>query len=319
MRARFILSETWANLTRNLSMLLSLTLVTFISFLFIGASVLTQAQITKAKGDWYDKVEVVVWLCPDGTSQSASCSTGKAPTQQEIVDLEDVINNELGSDVSKITYMSREEFFKNTFLKQYPNGVYEGRTLTASDMQDSLRLKLKDPTKYQVVSEVLTGRTGVEAVVDQRQIFDPVFSVLNRATVVTVVLAGVMVVVAIMLTATTIRMSAASRKNETEIMRLVGASNWTIRLPFILEGVVASCWIAAGGRRAERHRQGVRHRLVGDQRAVDAVHHADDGVADRPRAGGGGHAAVGGCVRGIAATLSQGVTCRRVSSGMCEV
>ena len=64
MRARFILSETWANLTRNLSMLLSLTLVTFISFLFIGASVLTQAQITKAKGDWYDKVEVVVWAMP---------------------------------------------------------------------------------------------------------------------------------------------------------------------------------------------------------------------------------------------------------------
>jgi len=245
---RFILSETWTSLRRNVSMIISVMLVTFISFVFIGASVLIQAQITKAKGDWYDKVEVVVWLCPDGTSQSAnwasgkstSCSTGKAPTQQEIVDLEDVINNELGSDVSKITYMSREEFFKNTFLKQYPNGVYEGRTLTASDMQDSLRLKLKDPTKYQVVSEVLTGRTGVEAVVDQRQIFDPVFSVLNRATVVTVVLAGVMVVVAIMLTATTIRMSAASRKNETEIMRLVGASNWTIRLPFILEGVVAS-------------------------------------------------------------------------------
>lgn len=240
MRMRFILSETWTSLRRNVSMIISVMLVTFISFVFIGASVLIQAQITKAKGDWYDKVEVVVWLCPDGTSQSASCSTGKAPTQQEIVDLEDVINNELGSDVSKITYMSREEFFKNTFLKQYPNGVYEGRTLTASDMQDSLRLKLKDPTKYQVVSEVLTGRTGVEAVVDQRQIFDPVFSVLNRATVVTVVLAGVMVVVAIMLTATTIRMSAASRKNETEIMRLVGASNWTIRLPFILEGVVAS-------------------------------------------------------------------------------
>ena len=233
MRMRFILSETWTSLRRNVSMIISVMLVTFISFVFIGASVLIQAQITKAKGDWYDKVEVVVWLCPDGTSQSASCSTGKAPTQQEIVDLEDVINNELGSDVSKITYMSREEFFKNTFLKQYPNGVYEGRTLTASDMQDSLRLKLKDPTKYQVVSEVLTGRTGVEAVVDQRQIFDPVFSVLNRATVVTVVLAGVMVVVAIMLT-------AASRKNETEIMRLVGASNWTIRLPFILEGVVAS-------------------------------------------------------------------------------
>ena len=125
MRMRFILSETWTSLRRNVSMIISVMLVTFISFVFIGASVLIQAQITKAKGDWYDKVEVVVWLCPDGTSQSASCSTGKAPTQQEIVDLEDVISNELGSDVSKITYMSREEFFKNTFLKQYPNGVYD--------------------------------------------------------------------------------------------------------------------------------------------------------------------------------------------------
>ncbi|RSX51704.1 cell division protein FtsX [Bifidobacterium goeldii] len=240
MRIRFILSETWTSLRRNVSMIVSVMLVTFISFVFIGASALLQAQITKAKGDWYDKVEVVVWLCPDGTSQAATCSTGKAPTQQEILELEDVINNELGGDVSKITYVNREDFFKNTFLKQYPNGVYQGRTLTASDMQDSLRLKLKDPTKYQVVSEVLSGRTGVEEVVDQRQIFDPVFAVLNRATVVTVVLAAVMIVVAIMLTATTIRMSAASRKNETEIMRLVGASNWTIRLPFILEGVIAS-------------------------------------------------------------------------------
>jgi cell division transport system permease protein len=240
MRARFILSETWTSLRQNISMILSVMLVTFISFLFIGASGLMQAQVTKAKGDWYDKVEVVVWLCPDGTSQAASCASGAAPTQAEIVDIEHLIHTELGDVVSKITYQSREDFYNNTFLKQYPDGIYEGRTLTAANMQDSLKLKLTNPTKYQVVSEVLTGRTGVEEVVDQRQIFDPVFNVLNKATIVTVVLAAVMVVVAVMLTGTTIRMSAASRKNETEIMRLVGASNWTIRLPFILEGVVAS-------------------------------------------------------------------------------
>ncbi|PLS27759.1 permease-like cell division protein FtsX [Bifidobacterium parmae] len=240
MRARFILSETWTSLKRNVPMIVSVMLVTFISFVFIGASALMQAQVTRAKGEWYDKVEVIVWLCPDGTSQAASCATGKAPTQQEIVELEDFIHQELRDNVSKISYVSREDFFKNTFLKQYPNGEYQGRTLTAADMQDSLQLKLKDPTKYKMVAEVLNGKTGVEEVVDQKQIFDPVFAVLNRATVVTVVLAVVMVVVAILLTGTTIRMSAASRKNETEIMRLVGASNWTIRLPFILEGVVAS-------------------------------------------------------------------------------
>ena len=240
MRLRFILSSTWDNLRRNGSMILSVMLVTFISFLFIGVSGLMQAQISKAKGDWYDQVEVVVWLCPDGTSQAASCATGKAPTNDEIVKLENTINTELSDSVAKITYQSREDFFKNTFLKQYPDGTYEGRTMTAADMQGSLRLKLKDPTKYQVVSEVLSGRDGVEEVSDQRQIFDPVFKILNRATAVTLVLAVVMVIVAILLTGTTIRMSAAARRNETEIMRLVGASNWTIRLPFILEGVVAS-------------------------------------------------------------------------------
>ncbi|MBW3080686.1 permease-like cell division protein FtsX [Bifidobacterium saguinibicoloris] len=240
MRARFILSETWTSLKRNVPMIISVMLVTFISFVFIGASALLQAQVTRAKGEWYDKIEVVVWLCPDGTSQAATCASGKAPTQQEIVDLEEFIQDELTDNVSKITYVSREDFYKNTFLKQYPDGNYQGRTLTAADMQDSLQLKLKDPTKYKMVSEVLSGKTGVEEVVDQKQIFDPVFAVLNRATAVTVVFAAVMVVVAILLTGTTIRMSAASRKNETEIMRLVGASNWTIRLPFILEGVVAS-------------------------------------------------------------------------------
>lgn len=240
MRLRFILSETWNSLKRNVPMLLSVMLVTFISFLFIGASVLTQAQITRAKGDWYSKVEVVVWMCPDGASQSVNCSSGTAATAQQINDLQKTIRNELPNDVSKITFVSKQKFYKDTFLKQYPNGEYQGRTLTADDMQDSLWLKLKNPEKYQVVSEVLSGKNGVDTVSDQRQIFEPVFAVLNKATVATASLAMVMVVVAILLTGTTIRMSAASRRTETEIMRLVGASNWTIRLPFILEGVVAS-------------------------------------------------------------------------------
>ena len=240
MRARFILSETWTSLKRNVPMILSVMLVTFISFVFIGVSLLMQVQIQKAKGNWYDQVEVVVYLCPDGTSQSANCAAGTAPTKEQVADLQEFIHTELNDVVSKITYISRQEFYENTFLKQYPDGVYQGRTLTAADMQDSLRLKLKDAEKYQLVSEVLSGREGVEQVVDQRSIFEPVFAILNRGTAVSLVLAGVMVVVAIMLTSTTIRMSAASRQKETEIMRLVGASNWTIRLPFILEGAFAS-------------------------------------------------------------------------------
>lgn len=237
---RFVLSETFQSIRRNVSMIVSVTLVTFISFLFIGASMLLQVQVGRAQAQWYDRVEVVVWLCPDGQSQAATCATGKAPTQAQIASIENTIQDQLSGAVQKTTYVSRQQFFDNTFTKQYPGGVYHGRTLTAADMQDSLRLKLRDPQRYQEVSQVLSGREGVEEVVDQRQIFEPVFRVLNSATVVTVTLAVLMVVVAVLLTSTTIRMSAASRRTETEIERLVGASNWTIRLPFILEGVLAA-------------------------------------------------------------------------------
>ena len=82
MRMRFILSETWTSLRRNVSMIISVMLVTFISFVFIGASVLIQAQITKAKGDWYNKVEVVVWLCPDGTSRRPARPARRRPSRR---------------------------------------------------------------------------------------------------------------------------------------------------------------------------------------------------------------------------------------------
>ena len=75
MRLRFILSETFKGLTRNLAMTVSVILVAFISLLFVGASALLQAQISTMKGDWYDKVEVSVYMCPKA-SASPNCADG---------------------------------------------------------------------------------------------------------------------------------------------------------------------------------------------------------------------------------------------------
>src|SRR3712207_754660 len=107
-------------------------------------------------------------------------------------------------------------------------------------MPSSYRIKLADPEKYQVVADVLTGRQGVEEVLDQRRLFDSLFLVLNRATLVSVGIAGVMLLAAVLLITTTIRLSALSRRRETGIMRLVGASNLFIQLPFMLEGAIAA-------------------------------------------------------------------------------
>jgi Cell division protein len=91
-----------------------------------------------------------------------------------------------------------------------------------------------------VLSESLSGSPGVQSVVDQRSYLDQIFSILNAASYTAIGIAVLMLVAAVMLIATTIRLSAISRRRELGIMRLVGASNRFIRTPFILEGVFAA-------------------------------------------------------------------------------
>ena len=153
--------------------------------------------------------------------------------------LKDIISSELGDDVKDIRVISKAESFEE-FKKRYDKGVYEGQTLTEDDMQISMRLSLANPENYQVVADILTNRQGVQTVSDERQLFQSIFDTLNQLTIVAICLAVLMLISALLLIATTIRLSAASRWRETEIMRLVGASNWFIQLPFILEGVIAA-------------------------------------------------------------------------------
>jgi cell division transport system permease protein len=81
---------------------------------------------------------------------------------------------------------------------------------------------------------------GVDVVIDQRDLLEKIFSIMNIASLVAIGIAVIMIVCAILLIATTIRLSAFSRRRETGIMRLVGASKMLIQLPFVLEGVIAA-------------------------------------------------------------------------------
>ncbi|HKU11859.1 MAG TPA: permease-like cell division protein FtsX, partial [Sinomonas sp.] len=112
--------------------------------------------------------------------------------------------------------------------------------VTPDQLPSSFRINLKDPEKYQIISETFSSRPGVETVIDQRQLLERLFSVMNGASFVAIVIAAVMIVCAILLIGTTIRLSAFSRRRETGIMRLVGASKLVIQLPFVLEGVIAA-------------------------------------------------------------------------------
>jgi cell division transport system permease protein len=235
-RFQFVLAEVGHGLRRNLSMVISVVLVTFVSLAFVGAAALLQLQVDKLKDKWYDLVEVSVFLCPTGSTMP-TCAAGEA-TQDQIDAISAVIDGELGSEVSRSYFETKAEAFA-AFQERYPDG-YQGTQLTEDDMQASFRLKLTDPENFQVVSDVLSGREGVEVVEDQRAVFEPLFLALNRASLCAVGLAVVMLLAAALLITTTIRLSAVSRQRETGIMRLVGASNLFVQLPFMLEGAIAA-------------------------------------------------------------------------------
>lgn len=239
MRLRFIFSQVWKGLRKNTSMMASVILVTFVSLLFVGSAILFQKQIENAKNDWYDKVEVSVFMCPQ-QSTSAACAGGEA-TQEQIDELEAYLNSdELAPYLEEVFFETKEEAY-DAFREQLAGTTWVD-TIDADLMQASFRLKLSNPdeTDIAVVSELVTGRPGVESVIDQREQLEPLFNMLNRFTLVATILAGIMIVVALLLIPATIRLSAMFRRNETQIMRYVGASNGFIQLPFILEGVISA-------------------------------------------------------------------------------
>ncbi len=247
MRLRFILSEVWQGLLRNSTMALSVVIVTFVSLVFVGAAALLQVQVDKLKDDWFDKVEVSVFLCPN-VSLSPKCQAGPVTPAQEASILEVLNTGALGDLVQNTWYESKQEAF-DRFLASNGDSIY-AQHLTADDMQPSFRVKLKDPEQFNVVADATSNLPGVEKVEDQREIFKNLFQALNGATLVAAGLALVMSLAAGLLITTTIRLSALSRRRETNIMRMVGSSKTLIQMPFMLEGTIAAllgALLAIGG------------------------------------------------------------------------
>ena len=247
MRLRFMLNEVWIGLRRNIPMALSVVIVTFVSLSFVGGAMLLQRQIATVKGYWYDRVQVSIFLCTD-SSKSPTCAAGASTPETRNEIRKDLESPALAPYIDQIYYESKEEAFTR-FKEQFPDDTVTNN-VTAEQMPESFRVKLKDPEKYEVVSQYFTGRDGVEQIVDQRELLDKFFRILNYLTVGSIVLASVMLLAAALLVATTIRLAAINRRREVAIMRLVGASNILVQMPFMLEGVIAVCLgatLAVGG------------------------------------------------------------------------
>ncbi|MEW2252941.1 MULTISPECIES: permease-like cell division protein FtsX [unclassified Streptomyces] len=235
MRAQFVLSEIGVGLRRNLTMTLAVIVSVALSLALFGASLLMSDQVSQMKGYWYDKVNVSIFLCNKSDAESdPNCAKGAVTEDQKKQILGDLKKMPV---VDKVVYESQDEAYKH-YKEQFGNSPLAS-SLTPDQMQESYRIKLKDPEKYQVIATAFNGRDGVQSVQDQKGILDNLFTLLGYLNLGARGVMLVMLSVALLLIVNTVRVSAFSRRRETGIMRLVGASGLYIQAPFIMEAAVA--------------------------------------------------------------------------------
>lgn len=241
MRPGFLLGEVGGGLRRNASMVVSVVLVTMVSLFFLGIGLLAQQQVDTAKGYWYDRVQVSIFLCTPDSTNAAGC-TGGAVTQ----DQRDRVERDLEALqplVTEVYYESDEEAYER-FREQFRSSSVLD-SVPPESIPASFRVNLSDPGRYEVISGAFEQAAGVDSVEDQREVVDQLFTFLGALSIGALALAVAMVVCAALLISTTIRLTAWTRRRETGIQRMVGASAFSIRLPFILETVLATLLGAA--------------------------------------------------------------------------
>jgi len=234
MRARFLVSEVRIGLRRNLTMTFAVVVTTAISLSLLGIGLLSNAQVGAMKDYWYDKIEVSVFLC-GSLSESPSCASGVVSADQRIAiqrDLQEM------SVVDSVFYESQTEAFKR-FQERFKDSAI-AQNVTADQLPESFRVKLKDPTQFAVIVSAFSGRPGVDVVQDQRSILEKFFKLLGVLRNGALVVGLASVLTAALLISNTLRIAAYNRRRETGVMKLVGASSWSIQLPFLLEGVISA-------------------------------------------------------------------------------
>jgi cell division transport system permease protein len=233
-RASFFLSEIGIGLRRNMTMTVAMVVTMALSLFLQALGLGLTRQVSTMKDFWYDKVEVSVYLCGE-SSDGATC--GGTPVTDEQ-------RREIGDDlrampqVREVFYESQQQAY-DRFREQFADSPDLVENVTAEALPESYRVSLRDPEQFEAVASALRDRPGVEQVQDQKALLAPFFRILNLLQYGSWILAGSALVAAVLLVSNTVRVSAFGRRREVGIMRLVGASSWTIQLPFMLEGLIA--------------------------------------------------------------------------------
>lgn len=223
MRMKYVLSEVLVGLWRNVTMTIAMIITMAVSLFMLGGSGLLYQKVGDMKDLYYENVQVSIFLKTD-------------VQEQQRTDLE----TKLKADplVKDVTYVNKDEAYKR-FQQMYADAPDLVNAVKADQLPESFRITLNDPQQYKQIYDQYKTAEGIDTIVDQSKLLDKVFGVLTGIQNGALALAIVMAAAALLLVANTIQVAAYSKRREVAVMKLVGASNWFIQAPFVLEAVVA--------------------------------------------------------------------------------
>jgi cell division transport system permease protein len=223
MRLKYVLNEVLVGLWRNVTMTVAMIITMTVSLTMLGASVLLYMQVNQMKDFYYGEIEVSIFLREDVTEAQRTAIS-------QAIDGNPLVQSK--------TYESREDAFEKfkVLWRDSPDFI---NSVGPDSLPESYRVKLKDPEQYAAFADQMKGQQGIQDIVDQRELLNKVFDIFNSIQLMALVVAAVMALAALLLVGNTIQVAAYSKRREVAVMKLVGASNWFIQAPFVLEAVAA--------------------------------------------------------------------------------
>jgi cell division transport system permease protein len=223
MRFNYVLSEVFTGLWRNVTMTVAMIITMAVSLLMLGTALLAYKEVDEMQKFYFGKVEVSIFL-----------------TDEIAEDQRQSLEGALKGDplVRQVTYESKDAAYTH-FRQMYRSAPDLIEATKADALPASFRIKLKNPTKVKEVTTKYKEYPGVDDIVDQQKLLNKLFNALGAIQNIALFAAIIQGFAALLLVANTIQVAAYSKRREVSVMKLVGASNWFIQMPFVLEAVFA--------------------------------------------------------------------------------
>ena len=228
MRFGFLINEVLTGLRRNITMTIAMILTTAISIGLFGGGLLVVRLADNSRNIYLDRVESQVFLTNDVSANDPTCDTDLCKALRSEIEGRD--------EVRSVRFLNRDDAY-NDAINKFP----QYRDVAGKDaFPASFVVQLDNPEQHKDFDDAMVGQPGVLNVLNQKDLIDRLFAVLDGLSSAAFAVALVQAIGAILLIANMVQVAAYTRRTEIGIMRLVGASRWYTQLPFLLEAMLAA-------------------------------------------------------------------------------